>query len=70
MRVCVCACVSIRAMGRNIDFIDIWEDKDSLSITAVQEVVSKAVLVQIFCHICFQFHFLRRVLFSMQMYYF
>ena len=65
--VCVCVCVSIGVMG---DFKDIGEDKYSLSITTVQEVFFKAVLVQTFCHICFQFHFLRRVLFSMQMYYF
>lgn len=39
-------CVSIGAMGGNIGFKDIGED--SLSITAVQEVVFKAVLVQTF----------------------
>lgn len=40
----LCACVSISVMGRNIDFKDIGEDEYSLSITAVQEVVFKAVL--------------------------
>lgn len=33
-------CVSISVIGGNIDFKDIGEDKYSLSITAVQEVVS------------------------------
>lgn len=67
----VCVCVSNGVMRGNIDFKDIEEDSYSLSITTVQEVVFKAVLVQTFCHICFQFlFFFRRVLFSMQMYYF
>lgn len=38
-------CVSIGVMG---DFKDIGEDKYSLSITTVQEVFFKAVLVQTF----------------------
>lgn len=42
------ACISIGVMGGNIDFKDIGEDKYSLSITTVQEVVFKAVLVQTF----------------------
>lgn len=39
----VCVCVSV--IGCNIGFKD--KGEDSLSITAVQEVVFKAVLVQI-----------------------
>ncbi len=38
----MCVCVFIRVMGGNIDFKDIrGEDRYSLSITAVQEVVLK-----------------------------
>lgn len=57
VRVCVCACLSNGVIGGNIDFKDIEEDKYSLSITTVQEVVFKAVLVQTFCRICFHFLF-------------
>lgn len=54
VRLCVCVCVSDGVMGGNIDFKDIEEDTYSLSITTVQEVVFKAVLVRTFCHICFK----------------
>lgn len=52
-------CVSIAVMGGCFHFKDIEEDKYSLSIATVEEVVFKTVLVQTFCHIfslsfCFQ----------------
>lgn len=55
----VCLCVSISVIGCNIGFKD--RDKDSLSITAVPEVVFQAVLVQIsFCPHLFSFSCLKK----------
>lgn len=62
VRACVCEWLVMKGM--------VGGGQHNLSITAVQEVVFKAVLVQTFCHVCFPFHLSRRVLFSMQMYYF